>query len=159
MEALARRGSPFNIGAGSQAGGPTRGSLLFLAFLCPVLACLDALWTSSLRRGRVFLASITPFPFSSLFLFRSTGWGGGRAGGGVGDFERIIFPVASLPSWFSINSSKLDFGLCWMPISSIIGEKCGPRSVIEVSGDKSLLKTSNLSSESVTSTTSSSFEF
>ena len=46
-----------------------------------------------------------------------------------------------------------------MPISSIIGEKCGSKSVTEVSGDKSLLKTSNSSSESVISTTSSSFEF
>ena len=46
-----------------------------------------------------------------------------------------------------------------MLISSIIGEKCGPRSGIEVSKDKSWLKTSNSSSESVTFTTSSSFEF
>ena len=46
-----------------------------------------------------------------------------------------------------------------MPISSIVGEKCGPRLVTEVFGDKSWLKTSNLSSESVTSTTSSSSEF
>ena len=45
-----------------------------------------------------------------------------------------------------------------MPISSIIGEKCGPRSVTEVSGDKSLLKTSNSSSELVTFTTFSSSE-
>ena len=46
-----------------------------------------------------------------------------------------------------------------MLISSIIGEKCGPRSGTEVSKDKSWLKTSNSSSESVTFTTSSSFEF
>ena len=46
-----------------------------------------------------------------------------------------------------------------MPISSIIGEKCGLRSVIEVSGDKSLLKTSNSSLESFTSITSSSSKF
>ena len=46
-----------------------------------------------------------------------------------------------------------------MPISSIIGEKCGPRSVTEFSEDKSWLKTSNSSSESVTSTTFSSSEF
>ena len=46
-----------------------------------------------------------------------------------------------------------------MHISLIVGEKCGPWLVTEVSGDKSWLKTSNLSSESVTSTTSSSSEF
>ena len=70
MEALTRIGSPFSIGVGSQAEGSIWGSLLFSAPLYPVLACLDAFWTSSLR-GEGFVQ--LPSPPSLFALFSSLG--------------------------------------------------------------------------------------
>ena len=67
---------------------------------------------------------------------------------------RATFPNASFPGWDSIKSSKLDLGLRCIPISSIMGENGGPRLGCEISGDKACLKTSNSSSESITSNTS-----
>ena len=68
--------------------------------------------------------------------------------------------------WDSNNSWKVVLNLCWMPISIDVStgswrgvgcvEKGEPRSPGKVSGDKSSLKISNLSSESNISTTTTS---
>ena len=75
---------------------------------------------------------------------------------GVESLAWAAFPSASLLGYDSIKSSKLDFGLCCIPISSINGENGGPRLGFETSGDNIWLKTSNSSLELATSTTSSS---
>ena len=106
------------------------------------------------------LALLLPFSF----LGRQVQVGGaGHMGGGVGGLVRVAFLSASIPGWDFIRSSRLNLGLRWIPILSIISvngwprSKDGwPRSGVEVSGNKAWLKTSNSSSESDTSTISSS---
>ena len=113
------RGSPLSIGAGSQARDlegwlPSLSTLFCGTWL--VFYCFVALWVSSSWAGRDLPASITSFPFCSLFLFRSTwsglgnwgGWGGGRGdlGGGGRSFGYADFPGASLSGWDSVKSIK-----------------------------------------------------
>ena len=168
MEAVANNGSPFSIGARSQAKGISWGLFLLSGLLCLVWLCLAAQWASSSWEGWFLSTSIFSYPFGSLFLFAPTGssWGGrigweagGFVYGGLGGLVWVAFPSAALPGWDSIRSIKLVFGLCWRPISFVIGMNGSsnsrngwPRSGLEVSGFKLWLKASNSSSESKTST-------
>ena len=119
IDASSLRGSPLSIGARSQAWDsdgwlPSLSTLFCGTWL--VFYYFAALWVSSLWVGRNLLASITSFPFWSLFLFGLAwlglggwdGWGGGRGdlGGGGRSFGCVDFPSVFLPGWDSIRSIK-----------------------------------------------------
>ena len=120
IDASSIRGSPPSMRAGSQTWG-SRNWLFVLS--TPQLGawltfcCFAALWASSSLVGRGLPVSIMFLPFCSLLLLGSTcsilegrvGWGarGGDFGGGGGSLGWADFPGSPLPSWFSINSSRL----------------------------------------------------
>ena len=151
-DASSLKGSPSNMGAGSQACG-SRGwvSDLFMPH-CDIwltFCCFVARWASSSRVGRDLPVSTTSFPFCFLLLFGLAGsgligwgaWGGDFEGGG-GSLGWVDFPSAPFLGWSSISSIKLFWGFLWIPISSDMSSREG-----------GWLNTSNSSKESVRSTT------
>ena len=143
--------------------GPHLRIASLLVSLLPHLSLFEGPLNLILTRRKGLFRSHHPLSFCISFplqLCCLRGQGRWRSGnpslGWSGKLGLGSLPSASLPGYDSIKSSKLDFGLCCIPISSINGENGGPRLGFETSGDNIWLKTSNSSLELATSTTSSS---